>query len=181
MANSTSPKKGCDPFRIVSLLKSGVSQEYEKGFSLIYDCFRNDILAPIRRYPKFRREREDHLQEVILRFFVWWLRNAARFEPEKMGGFLVQISKNRLANLLRKENPEISMEKMDEIYEYTADDDRRAGVLDRLRKLPEDCRKIIAFRLEDGKTWLEIAELLGIIDPEKVRSRYYHCINMMRK
>lgn len=125
------------------------------GFSRLYQRYAPVVHgALIARVPP--HEARDLVQDV---FVIAMRRLDALREAESVGGWLLAIARARAADYWRAAKPR------GELPEAAASDPPRAEVaqvLAALRDLPDAYREVLAMRLVEGLTGLEIAERTGL-------------------
>jgi len=137
---------------------TAVAQHQRRIFSFAYYLLHN------------REEAEDVTQEVLLRLF----RNRRTVEPERMGAWLLRVTRNACYDLLRQRrtrnrhtaeiDEEVALELPDE---DTPSPEKQAGAAvfrhslqEALRELPEPYRSVLILREIQGLKYHEIAETL---------------------
>lgn len=137
---------------------SAVEQHQRRIFSFAYYLLHN------------REEAEDVTQEVLLRLF----RHRRKVEPERMGAWLLRVTRNACYDLLRQRRTRNrhTTEIDEEVALELPDDDTpspeaqagtaafRRGLEEALRELSEPYRSVLILREIQGLKYREIADTL---------------------
>jgi RNA polymerase sigma factor (sigma-70 family) len=137
---------------------SAVEQHQRRIFSFAYYLLHN------------REEAEDVTQEVLLRLF----RHRCKVEPERMGSWLLRVTRNACYDLLRQRRTRNrhTAEIDEEVAHQLADEDTpnpeaqagtaafRRRLQEALRELSEPYRSVLILREIQGLKYREIADTL---------------------
>jgi RNA polymerase sigma-70 factor (ECF subfamily) len=113
----------------------------------------------LSRYPQYRREAEDIVQETLLGA----LKSAGRFEGRSsLSTWLSRILSNQVALFLRSRRVRRTDALPETVATRVGDPDARMQVEQMLAALSDEHRQIIVLRELEGFTYDEIAEVLQI-------------------
>jgi RNA polymerase sigma-70 factor (ECF subfamily) len=158
----------------------------DAGLDELYRVHASAVYGTARRVLQSRAEAEDVTQEVFLKFWT----KPERFDPARgtLRGFLVAQAHARAVDALRTHNARRRREASDAHRSRDASRDAlhdlwalvRADHLSRaLGQLPIEERRAIELAYFDGRTYMEVAELLH--QPEgTVKSRIRNGMRRMR-
>lgn len=138
--------------------------------------FRKDIL-PLRdklfrlayRIILNRQEAEDIVQDTMMRV---WNKRGELDEVESVEAYCIVVARNlAIDRSQKKENRNLSLEQEAfsvtvEPYERLVNDERMRIIDELINKLPEKQRTIIQLRDIEGKSYKEMAEILGVSEEQ---------------
>ena len=157
-----------------------------EGFKRIIACFGRIIRRPPRNWGADSEAIRDHFQEVLETFLLKYVRQPGKLRAGSLKGLLRGLSNNMWLNEMRKkrsqgkaeeEAVERLKEREKEARKAMADSEKFEEML---KGLSEKCKQIVRLRLLWDLTFQEIAELLGESVSEKIRKKYYRCIDNLK-
>ncbi|MBI1795466.1 MAG: sigma-70 family RNA polymerase sigma factor [Candidatus Eisenbacteria bacterium] len=120
-----------------------------------------------------------HVEDLVQDVFLLALQRLGSLrEPERFGGWLVMIARNRAVDFHRRRRDTVEL--ADDVAAPGADADAEAlGVLAVLRRLPEAYREPLVLRLVEGMTGPEIARRTGMTEGS-VRVNLHRGVKLLR-
>lgn len=120
---------------------------------------------------------DDLVQEV----FLTAMRELGKLrEPEKFGGWLATIARNRSNDFLRRAGRSAEMPEEISVRESASAEAEAAAALNTIRELPEAYRETLMLRLVEGMTGPEIAQRTGLT-ADSVRVNLHRGMKMLRE
>jgi RNA polymerase sigma-70 factor, ECF subfamily len=120
---------------------------------------------------------DDLTQEV----FITAMRQLGKLrEPEKFGGWLAAIARNRSNDFLRRASRSTDLPEEISVRETASSDAEAAAVLQTIRELPEAYRETLMLRLVEGMTGPEIADRTGLT-ADSVRVNLHRGMKLLRE
>jgi RNA polymerase sigma-70 factor (ECF subfamily) len=120
---------------------------------------------------------DDLAQEV----FVTAMKQLGKLrEPEKFGGWLATIARNRSNDFLRRASHTADLPEEISVRETASSDAEATAALRAIRELPEAYRETLMLRLVEGMTGPEIAERTGLT-PDSVRVNLHRGMKLLRE
>lgn len=120
---------------------------------------------------------DDLVQEV----FLTAMRQLGKLrEPEKFGGWLAAIARNRSNDFLRRTSRATDLPEEISVRETASSDAEAAAALRAIRELPEAYRETLMLRLVEGMTGPEIAERTGLT-ADSVRVNLHRGMKLLRE
>lgn len=120
---------------------------------------------------------DDLVQEV----FLTAMRQLGKLrEPEKFGGWLATIARNRSHDFLRRNSRAADLPDEISVRETASSDAEAAAALRAIRELPEAYRETLMLRLVEGMTGPEIAERTGLT-ADSVRVNLHRGMKLLRE
>lgn len=145
-----------------------LKRDDERIFELIFERYKNYLLLFIRKALPLEEDAEGIVQEVFINL---WLNRNNLDEYKPLKPYLFTIAKNLIYDHLRKIYSKRKY--LDALFlNYSAKSDSTENeveywdferfLMEKINQLPEKRRKIYMLSKLEGKTYREIAELLGI-------------------
>ncbi|QEC43465.1 RNA polymerase sigma factor [Pseudobacter ginsenosidimutans] len=154
---------------------------YQTVFELYYDKLHFNAL----KFLKSEFWAEEIVQEVFLEL---WDDRKKLVEIESPAAWMYRMVSNKCFNLLRRQEREMRIQYYIQLSKKTANDCQQNGydfnlirrlVLEAISKLPDQQRRIFLLRQEDGLSYKEIAQHLGI-SPNTVHTHLARSIQSVR-
>ncbi len=138
-------------------------------YKAIYFKWHNPLCNYAMRFLKDRQQASDIVQDVFL--YVWERREKLDLDSN-IKSYLFQTTYHRCLNLIEEKkkinltNSE-TLEHLNKKYEPTFQDEaetmlRKERIMKSLRQLPPKCKEVFVLSRQNGLTYGEIAESLGI-------------------
>jgi len=138
------------------------------AFELLVKRYQSPVCNFVYRYLGDRAAAEDITQEVLLRVY----RSASRFDPKgRVSSWVFQIARNLSLNeIKRRGRARLSETELKDEREYTSAKSPVASeahaleheVMAALGELPENQRAALLWRVNEGLSYREIGEVLGV-------------------
>ncbi|MFW0715292.1 RNA polymerase sigma factor [Pedobacter sp. N23S346] len=148
----------------ISQLKNGDKHAFE----VIYSHYCNSIYSKILKMTKDESIADDLLQDIFVKI---WERKESIVEEYSFKGWIYKIAENSVFDYYRKLSQDVKLRSQliitfAEIYEQTEDylfDQERNKILtEAIQQLPTQRQIIFKLCKLDGKSYAEVAEMLGI-------------------
>lgn len=173
-------QRSCRKSEILGLIRQSSPTKLNEAFSRIMHCFYKTIAAPPRRSKAKEAQVKDHVQNVLLRFFQQYCREPDTLEAESLLGLLKRISETVWINELKSEGRR-KLREQAAAEELLSQESESSDIFEQIRsRITPGCWRVIRLRLVHARTFEEIRELSGENDTEKVRRKYYRCIDAVR-
>ncbi|MEM9083140.1 MAG: sigma-70 family RNA polymerase sigma factor [Planctomycetota bacterium] len=147
-----------------------VAADDEGAVAELYDRFGPLVYRMAYQALPTRAEAEDAVQEVFVR--LW--RTAAKFDPKRASlvTWVMLLSRRHIVDRLRRKQARIKAGKLEEAWSPPADtpemggsierDERMAGLMEKVEKLPELQQIVVKRAYLGGQTLKQIGDELGV-------------------
>ena len=147
-----------------------------RAFGTLYEIF-GRMVHGILLTRVNHADADDLAQEV----FVTAMKQLGKLrEPEKFGGWLATIARNRSNDFLRRASRSTDLPEESAVRETASSDAEAAAALCAIRELPEAYRETLMLRLVEGMTGPEIAARTGLT-PDSVRVNLHRGMKLLRE
>lgn len=151
---------------ITEALEQIKKTDSERAFRYIYDTSYERIFRTAYYYVKDDEKARDVTLDVLASL---WNNRKTMIIPKDFDAYCFIITKNMALNRIRSSKAEVQydIEHVETTYAETPeqqmiDEEIFMKYENALHKLPERCRKVFTLVKEDGKTYAEVASLMGI-------------------
>ncbi|MGV3763197.1 RNA polymerase sigma factor [Parapedobacter sp.] len=177
---ATSYKNLSDP-ELVNLLRKG----QEEAFSVLYQRHWATVYQQVYRILRDDDESRDIIQEI---FSTLWLKREQLAEDTNMGAFLYVQGRNRVFNLIAKQ--QVRRDYINSIAQFMEQADMNAVDLleekeiairieQEINQLPPRMREIFTLSRKEGHSHRQIAEMLGLSE-QTVKKQVQNALKIIR-
>lgn len=166
---------------LVSRIKVGDELAFKELFSTYY----SSLCRFVSRLIQSREDVEDIVEDVFEK--IWF--NREKLDPEQsIKSYLFKSVRNKALNFIR-DNHEKVVEREDRDFQVvswsnpvqdTIDQDLAKAIEEAIEKLPQRCKLIFTLHRQDGLTYSEIADVLGI-RVKTVENQIARAVKYLRK
>ena len=168
---------------LVERVKSGDQPALEEIFHRYYDGLCRFTFSLTHS----RDDVEDLVQDIFVKI---WARRAFWNPKGSISAYLFKAARNQSINFLKSkkinsvsvfaDEESLPVEEKEDLIDEINDRDAVAAVSEAIRKLPERCRLVFTLNRQEGLTYSEIAEVLGISE-KTVENQISHALKTLRK
>ena len=153
----------------------------------IFNKYQRLIYSHVLRNGGDEKDAEDILQETII--VLWQKVNSGEFElTVKLSTYLFAIAKNKwMAQLrkMRRSRMETISESMDHgnpsSLENILDHEKTQIIREALDQISPICKKLLLLFYFEGRSMTDIADILGLANPDVAKSKKYQCKNSLKE
>ncbi len=152
---------------VINLLVKNLAKKDKQAFHKLYLLYANDVYSFSRSLVKSDDLAKEVLQDVFLK--IWM--NASQIDSTKnFKSYLLTIARNESLNLIKKAANDIKLAQkvfnetnvVSGPYQKLRDKELKEVKKSALNRLPEKRKQIFLMSREEGKSYIEISEELGI-------------------